>query len=617
VSNLRPTWAEGLEILRARQRKLPDAVLNAFTAPMDLSRVDLAKYRSVVTTGIGSSSAHARYLAWLLRTGGGLPAWDVSTGVFLKPPGDEAPGQALVVFSQGLSPNARFPLSFANRYGSTVLVTAAGAERGERALALKRAEDAGVVVIPMPVDPEYEVLLRIIGPVVGYAMALRIASGCGIKIEVDAKSIAAAMADAADRAEALVAGAKPQVFSNSITFVATGGYGQLASNLCAKIAEGMFLPPPAAVDVLELAHGFLQEAAGKPRTFIGLARKSEFETELFACVRAALEPQHQWLELQAQLPEPFQIFEHEAAMNILVLAAIAHRRVDQREWPGKGQDQPLYGISSPQEIADPATPPAGPQSSKSRHLADLTWLEIEDRIKAGERTVVIPLGATEQHGPHLPLRVDSVIAGALAERFCARVAGALQGPTIDFGCSSEHMDFPGTVSLAPATAGAVIKDVITSLVRHGFEHLVLFSAHGGNDALLAELEPELQKCAEPARITVVHGIGRISKVWADASNLESISSEISGAHAGEFETSIIAGLRPDLIRWAQMRAGTTMMPDDPQTLFYPSLKNNAPDGVVGDPCAATAERAERYLSAWVEFLIAAYQQTKPPEPGRL
>ncbi len=109
----KPSWAEGLEILRLRQHNLPDTVFRALTTPLNLGKLDFSRFRRVVTTGIGSSSAHARFFSWLLQKYCGLAASDVSSGVFLAAPGEEAREQALVVFSQGLSPNARLPLSFA------------------------------------------------------------------------------------------------------------------------------------------------------------------------------------------------------------------------------------------------------------------------------------------------------------------------------------------------------------------------------------------------------------------------------------------------------------------------------------------------------------------------
>jgi creatinine amidohydrolase/Fe(II)-dependent formamide hydrolase-like protein/fructoselysine-6-P-deglycase FrlB-like protein len=607
---------QGLETLRLRHRQSPEAVLGAFTANIDLSQIDLKKYRAIVTTGIGSSAAHARYLAWLLRTYAALPSWDVPTGAFLVPPVNEAKEQALVVFSQGLSPNARIPLEAAARFGRTILVTAAGAERGERAAALKFAEDAGIVVVTLPVNPEYEVLLRITGPLAGYAVALRMASRCAQTIKSDPKSVTDAMAAASDRAEACLAAADPALFSDPITFVTAGGYSYLTTNLCAKVTEGMFLSPPAAVDALELAHGYLQEASGKPRTFVALTRNSPHDTNLFSHVRASLDPQHRLLEFEAKLPDPLQIFEHETAMNAFVLAAIAARQLDQREWPGKGRDQSLYDIDSVQSIATSPAQSSSPSWETARRLSELTWTEVEEHIKQGTRTVVIPLGATEQHGPHLPLGIDSLIADALAERFCHRVLHSIQAPVIGIGCSSEHSEFAGTLSLTKATLGAILGDVVSSLVRHGFTHVVVFSAHGGNDSALAELKPRLKQFALPARITVVQGIDFIAKIWSDASAREGITPEVSGAHAGEFETSIIAALRPDLIRWSRLTPGMVTLPDDPQTLFYPSLRKHVANGVVGDPRAALAERAERYLSAWVDFLIAAYEETEHVAAGR-
>src|SRR5262249_21744476 len=138
---------------------------------------------------------------------------------------------------------------------------------------------------------------------------------------------------------------------------------------------------------------------------------------------------------------------------------------------------------------------------------------------------------------------------------------------------------------------------------------VLFSAHGGNDALLTEIETEMRRRVSPAVLTVVHGIVAISAAWLEASLREGVSPDASGAHAGEFETSIVAGLRPDWIRWQHTGPGIAASSAGSQELFYPSLRHHAPNGVVGDPRVAASERAERYLTAWVDVLVAAYQRT--------
>ncbi|MDB5215274.1 MAG: Creatininase family protein [Myxococcaceae bacterium] len=617
--NDRQRWEEGLAILRARQARLPAAVASAFSAPMALDAAGLAlrSARSVVTTGVGSSLAHARYLSWLLRTSAthAIPSWDVPTGSFVSAPGPEAKEQTLVVFSQGLSPNARLPLEHVARYKAVILVTAADGDQPDRAGALENAASAGAIVVRMPCAPEYEVLVRIVGPMIGFVVALRIANaaGAGGDSDVEPESIARAVQDAGARAIATLSTVDPRVFADPITFVGTNGYAALASNLCAKVLEGMFLAWPNAVDALELAHGSVQEAAGKPRTFIALGRGAPHEEPLFARARQTLEAQHRWLQLDARLPEPLAVLEHEAMVNELLLAAIAARRLDQQDWPGKGRDGPLYAIASVKDLAeapaakDAGTAPTAAARSTSRRLEDLTWPEIEAHLAAGRRTVVVPLGATEQHGPHMPLAVDAWVAEAIASRFCARIPEALQAPTVCLGCSDEHMAFAGTLSISTPTLIGLVGDVITSLVKHGFDHVVVFSAHGGNDAALAAAESSLRDQASPAALTVVHGIDAIGCLWKEESERAGAPPGAAGHHAGEFETSIIAALRPDAIRWNELRKGISGDVPEPQTLFYPSLRDHAPEGVVGDPSQASADRGEIYLQAWTTFIVDAYR----------
>lgn len=608
MSGTVPTWSQGLQILRRRQTELPHIVLESFDARFDDKTLDLSRFRSVVTTGVGSSAANARYLARILSSRSNIPAWDVSSGEFLYPPRVNCEERALVVFSQGLSPNARVPLAWSSHFGRTLLVTAALSEPGERAAAAERFRQQGVIVVPMPVQPEYEVLLRIIGPAVGYVMALRIAAASGIPLEIDGQHVAEAMSAAMERTKALIRTCPDRAFDQHITFVAAGGYGALAANLCAKVTEGMFLAPPVAVDAIELAHGFSQEAAGKSRTFIALLRKTALEAQLFARARTTLQAQHLWIDIESGLPDPFEIFEHEAAMNEIVLGAIARRRLDQLDWPGKGSDTPLYSVSSIGDLRNPFPAPVASLSS-GNHLSALTWSEIETRIESGQNIAVLPLGATEQHGPHLPLCVDSIIAGALAERFCERIPGSILLPVLPLGISTEHMDFAGTLSLEPQTLKMVLQDLVRALLKHGFRRVVIFSAHGGNDSLLRKVESHLSGIVETSRLTVIGGIERVQAEWAAASRQEGIPPEMSGLHAGEFETSIIAGLRPDLVRWHKIEEGLLSREGNSESLFYPSLKRNASNGVVGNPCAASAARAERYLEAWVDLLIAQYKDS--------
>src|SRR4051794_21590568 len=114
----------------------------------------------------------------------------------------------------------------------------------------------------------------------------------------------------------------------------------------------------------------------------------------------------------------------------------------------------------------------------------MTWAGIAEAVKAGAKTVILPLGATEQHGPHLPLGTDTIRAAALADRLAERVPGSLVAPALPFGCSDEHSGFPGLLGLGAETLAQIVLDLARRLTQWGIRWLVLLSAHGGNGEAL-------------------------------------------------------------------------------------------------------------------------------------
>ncbi len=130
-------------------------------------------------------------------------------------------------------------------------------------------------------------------------------------------------------------------------------------------------------------------------------------------------------------------------------------------------------------------------------LEDMTWPEVEDALARGVRTVVVFTASTEQHGPHLPLSTDALIAQAVGERVARRL-GALLAPVIRPGCSDHHLAFPGSLSVPPNLFVELVVSYVRSLSRYGFDTFVLLSSHGGNfrplaaaaDRLRAELGPQ-------------------------------------------------------------------------------------------------------------------------------
>jgi creatinine amidohydrolase len=217
-------------------------------------------------------------------------------------------------------------------------------------------------------------------------------------------------------------------------------------------------------------------------------------------------------------------------------------------------------------------------------LADLTWPDAERRAAAGA-VLVVPVGSTEQHGPHLPLSTDTDLAVALAERLAGALAAAVVAPAVAFSASDEHRDFAGTVSIGQAACELVLVEVGRSAAAT-FDHIILVSTHGGN------AEP-VERAARRLR-DEGHRVLAWSPGWS------------GDAHAGRTETSIMLALHPERVRRAAAAAGNTATLAE----LWPALRVGgvrpvSPNGVLGDPEGASAAEGERLLAAAAERLVAA------------
>src|ERR671915_92545 len=124
-------------------------------------------------------------------------------------------------------------------------------------------------------------------------------------------------------------------------------------------------------------------------------------------------------------------------------------------------------------------------TGRSLFLAELTWPEAKEAFAAAE-VVLIPLGSNEQHGPGMTLATDIALATAVAGRVAERLRPrAIVAPSLPFGLSPHHMRFPGTITLQPATFGAVLLETMRSLQQHGAKRFFLLNGHGGNQAILS------------------------------------------------------------------------------------------------------------------------------------
>jgi creatinine amidohydrolase len=166
-----------------------------------------------------------------------------------------------------------------------------------------------------------------------------------------------------------------------------------------------------------------------------------------------------------------------------------------------------------------------------------TWKEVRD---SGVDTAVVAFGSIEQHGHHLPLGTDWMIADAEA-RALAEKLNAFVLPAMPFGNSREHMAFPGTITLRPATLGAVLEDIVESLRSHGIRKIVVLSSHGGNWILKPTMRELNFKYPD---IMIVHSNGIVPERGDEPPG------EI---HAGKDETSAILHIRPDLVKGEDAR----------------------------------------------------------------
>lgn len=229
-------------------------------------------------------------------------------------------------------------------------------------------------------------------------------------------------------------------------------------------------------------------------------------------------------------------------------------------------------------------------AAQAQRLELMTTVEVADAVARGIRTAIIPCGAVEQHGPHLPLSVDADHADHLGTVLASRIEGAVLAPTIRVGCSSHHLEFSGTISLRETTLEMIVEDYCTSLARHGFDRIFIFTAHVGNCPALADMLPRLQSAVPVCRISAYTDSRKWLETWRDAV-VEAGGEAIKvGGHADLAETSIMLDIHPDRVRPHFYEAGKPglMSPADLQLMWRDGLRALSPNGILGDPHGADA-----------------------------
>lgn len=212
---------------------------------------------------------------------------------------------------------------------------------------------------------------------------------------------------------------------------------------------------------------------------------------------------------------------------------------------------------------------------------------------------VLPVGSFEQHGSHLPLSTDTLIACAIARRI-AEDYHLLLLPPVTIGCSHEHAGFPGSVSVSPSTLRAVIRDVASSLSAAGVPKLVVVNAHGGNYVLSNVVQEA--NVGGPTMVLYPHNLD-----WKEARAAAGVVTDNhDDMHAGEAETSILLAEMPDVVR--SNFADADNIVGDRRHLLTIGIASYAEGGVIGRPSLATAEKGRAMLDTFSELFKAHLAQ---------
>ena len=254
--------------------------------------------------------------------------------------------------------------------------------------------------------------------------------------------------------------------------------------------------------------------------------------------------------------------------------------------------------------------------------AEMIWNEIRDAA-ARDRVAILPVATYEDHGPHLPVDVDVVLATEICRRAAARIPEeVVLAPPVTHGYSPHHMDFHGTITIRWDTFINYVRDVCCSLAYHGFKRILIINGHGSNTSPL-----DLA-----ARLSVIDFEGRILCANANHWGLRQAretgnalrDSDYGGtSHGGEYETSLYLALKPDLVDMDKAVDNRSPLPDSFKTdllagghpdgsdaRMVPYWSSISPSGVMGDATKATQEKGEKFLEAAITGLIELVRELR-------
>ena len=247
----------------------------------------------------------------------------------------------------------------------------------------------------------------------------------------------------------------------------------------------------------------------------------------------------------------------------------------------------------------------------NRFLPYLSWTAIAELPDRENTVIVLPVGAIEQHGPHLPCSVDSVISAGVLGRALDKLPSEIRAfgmAPITYGKSDEHLHFPGTMTLTGPTLLATVTEIGESVYRAGFRKLLLANGHGGQPQVLEMAARELRLRHGDFVIVPFH----VSRLPNASGKYISDTERRLAMHAGHSETALLLALAPETVHME--RAVANVPPVFPSKILSPdgrpacawTARDFGPSGIIGDPLGATREQGlhilETLSASWVQAL---------------
>jgi creatinine amidohydrolase len=245
-------------------------------------------------------------------------------------------------------------------------------------------------------------------------------------------------------------------------------------------------------------------------------------------------------------------------------------------------------------------PCARGQAPASVFLEELTWTELKHQIDTGKTTIIVPVGGTEQNGPHMALGKHNARVRMLAEKIARELGNALVAPVLAYvpegsvDATTGHMRFPGTITISDKTFEQILESAARSFKRHGFRDVVFIGDHGGYQSDMRAVADRLNRewAATPVRAHAILEYYHVTTTtYADSLKARGFSAAEIGTHAGAADTSLTQALVPGMVRTDQLASGA-----------------KPADGVYGDPRRSSAEAGQAGADAIVATTVAAIRK---------